>query len=464
LASADFATPPGRILGYQIYQTETVEKTGPLNEKLTDVPNYITSGAGVNIPSESLGFYFSGMVAPNGNELLYNGPRSTTPVIATESFTQVDLSDSQGPQWSTLIWPFGVKPRAGAQLVWLPVSSQGVLIAIGGVIDPQDLTYGGTPDNRSQIFDSSHISPTFMTSIPIYDIANQKWYTQDTTGKSPGQLSNFCSVVANTNGSPTFEIFIYGGYDGLNGPSQGAVWVLSIPSFVWVQVYDPGSDATHLRDSHSCVKPYPDQMFVIGGQNTTAGCTNGIINIFNLNSLKWMDRYDPAVWSEYTTPPRVLNTVYATPSAYGTNPTLAGVLRTKYNGTITSYYPYTEPYTVPNPGSVPISLPKKKWLVPVLGAVLGSVGLLIVVWAIWYFLRRRNRKNVTRARSQKRFEKLELDPTGLPRTHGRGELGGHGEQVELVTTERSMIIANGSSMATELGRGSDKEVVHELEP
>jgi hypothetical protein len=457
------ATPPGRVLGYQIYQTETVENTGPLNETLTDVPINITSGAGVNVPSESLGFYFSGMVAPNGSELVYDGPKSTTPVIATPSFIQVDLPDSRSPRWSTQTWPFGVRPRASAQLVWLPVSSQGVLIAIGGVIDPQDLTYGGGYDNSSQALESSHISPTFMTSIPIYDIANQQWYTQNTTGSSPGQLSNFCSVVANANGSSTFEIFIYGGYNGLNGSSQGAVWVLSIPSFVWVQVYDPGSDTTHLRDSHSCVKPYPDQMFVIGGQNTNTGCTNGIINIFNLNSLKWMGRYDPAVWSEYTIPPLVSSILSATSSAYDLNPPLAGVFETKYNGTITSYYPYTQPYITPNSGSVPLSPRTKKWLAPVLGAVLGSIGLLIVVSAMWYFLRRRNRKSVTRAQSQKRFEKWELDPSGLPQTHGRSELGGHREQVELSTTERSMTIANGSSRATELGRGSDKEVVHELE-
>jgi hypothetical protein len=461
------ATPPGRVLGYQIYQTETVENTGPLNETLTNVPDYITSGAGVNVPSESLSFYFSGMVAPNGSELILDLTKSTTPVIATESFIQVDLSDSQGPQWSTQTWPPGVRPRASAQLVWLPVSSQGVLIAIGGVIDPQDLTYDSIYDNSSQALESSHISPTFMTSIPIYDIANQQWYTQNTTGPSPGQLCNFCSVVANANGSATFEIFIYGGYDGLNGSSRGAVWVLSIPSFVWVQVYDPGSDTTfnttHARDSHSCVKPYPDQMFVIGGENTNTACTNGIINIFNLNSLKWMDRYDPAVWSEYTIPPRVSSIVSATPSAYSINPTLAEVLGTKYNGTITSYYPYNQSYIVPNSGSVPLSPRTKRWLAPVLGAVLGSVGLLIVVSAMWYFLRRRNRKGVTRAQSQKRFEKWELDPSGLPRTHGRSELEGHGEQVELNAIERSMAIANGSSGVTELGRGSDKEVVHELE-
>ena len=74
---------------------------------------------------------------------------------------------------------------------------------------------------------------------------------------------------------------------------------------------------------------------------------------------------------------------------------------------------------------------------------------------VWYFLRRRNRKGVPRAQIQKRFEKCELDSRVLRRTHGRSELEGLGEQVQLDATERSMTIANGSSRVTELGRGSD---------
>ena len=51
----------------------------------------------------------------------------------------------------------------------------------------------------------------------------------------------------------------------------------------------------------------------------------------------------------------------------------------------------------------------------------------------------------------------------IPTHFDRRELEGHGEQVQLDATERSMTIANGSSGVTELGRGSDREVVHELE-
>ena len=99
-----------------------------------------------------------------------------------------------------------------------------------------------------------------MTPLPV---CSQQWFVQNTSGNGPGQLTTFCSVVAQATGSSSFEIFIYGSYDGLDGSSQGDVWVLSLPSFTWVQAYV--SDSAHIRSSHAYIKPYPDQVFVIGG-------------------------------------------------------------------------------------------------------------------------------------------------------------------------------------------------------
>lgn len=58
------------------------------------------------------------------------------------------------------------------------------------------------------------------------------------------------------------------------------------------------------RRAHKCVKPYPDQMFVIGGQYTSqTSCLVGpLVRVFNLNELKFKDKYDPREWSEYLVP------------------------------------------------------------------------------------------------------------------------------------------------------------------
>src|SRR5256885_920150 len=166
LAAAIPAIPPDRVLGYQLYSEGSEQKTGPLNEALSSgVSNYISNGAGVSIPSESLGFYFSGMIAGDGSPPAFP---PLTPMVAAESFIQVDMSSTQAATWSnlSLSWPRGVVPRANAQLAWLPVSSQGVLVVIGGVIDPSELT-DGVSDNSSQTTASQLTSPSFMKSLPV---------------------------------------------------------------------------------------------------------------------------------------------------------------------------------------------------------------------------------------------------------------------------------------------------------
>lgn len=98
-------------------------------------------------------------------------------------------------------------------------------------------------------------------------------------------------------------MYIYGGYGGLDskGLPSDDVYILSLPSFTWIKAYS-GSEGQGRR-SHQCIKPYPDQMFVVGGQLTTvANCVDGIMRTFNLNTLEFQDDYDPTVWSEYKVP------------------------------------------------------------------------------------------------------------------------------------------------------------------
>jgi Kelch motif protein len=129
-------------------------------------------------------------------------------------------------------------------------------------------------------------------------------YMQQTSGDIPPQLTLFCSVIAAAADNSSYNIYIYGGYDGINSSraTSDDVYILSIPSFTWVKVYSGTS--THGRTGHKCVKVYPDQMFVLGGiqRNSTACLEGGIIQAFNLNTLKFQDSYSPTTWSEYEVP------------------------------------------------------------------------------------------------------------------------------------------------------------------
>lgn len=129
-------------------------------------------------------------------------------------------------------------------------------------------------------------------------------FIQNTTGDIPPQLTKFCSVYASANDSSSHNIYIYGGYDGLSRGSTKAddVYVLSVPSFEWVKLYE--GSGSHGRSGHKCVKPYPDQMFVLGGMKiSSAECLDGgIVQVFNLNTGRFQNSYDPTKWEPYAVP------------------------------------------------------------------------------------------------------------------------------------------------------------------
>jgi hypothetical protein len=346
-----------------------------------NISNYITTGAGVNVPSESLGFYFSGSLASGGVQIVYDATPGETPHTLASSMIRFDMSNPQNPTGLKLPLPNYVAPRASAELVWIPVSSQGVLIAIGG------LTKLALWEWSIDLTSSDHsASVDFMTSLPVYDIASNTWFIQNTTGEPPSQRARFCSIMTNATNSSSFEIYIYGGTNGTStGTSLGDVWVLSVPSFTWTRVYN--GDITHSRDSHACVRPYPDQMFVVGGQNYQnpegTNCTDSTIDVFHLTDLTWLSAYDPSNYSEYQIPSVVASNIKATPTASSMNSTLLSLFQQPYSTYITTYYPYATPRPSSSPPPGPSS--KSNHLGAILGSVLGALGLFIIILAIWCF-------------------------------------------------------------------------------
>ena len=236
-----------------------------------------------------------------------------------------------------------------------------------------------------------------MDTVAVYDIAKQSWYEQPTTG-APGQLTQGCAVLASAQDGTSHNIYWYGGFDGihLSGNFSDDVWILSIPSFMWMKVSSGVS--SHGRAGHRCIKPYPDQMFVIGGYTSVTGpiptCVeDNIIQIFNLSSSEWITSYDPKKWSNYTVPSMISAMIGGTgtgsatqkaPSPSGfANSSLTGLFGSPYNSSkFVNWYPYAPSQTstpVPKSGGTP------SYLAPVLGVVLGLffVTLLILAFLLW---------------------------------------------------------------------------------
>lgn len=105
----------------------------------------------------------------------------------------------------------------------------------------------------------------------MYDIHTRTWYTVTASGTVPSSRMQTCAVVTTAPDNTAFHITMYGGYSLLAGRSYEDVYVLSIPSFTWINITDQSSNTEAGlssevgRDSMSCDLVYGSQMTVLGG-------------------------------------------------------------------------------------------------------------------------------------------------------------------------------------------------------
>ncbi|KAJ0284085.1 hypothetical protein COL940_004277 [Colletotrichum noveboracense] len=343
----------------------------------------VTYGAGVSAPSENKAWYIGGMRSPVWGEIYRSSTnKSNVANTTSDSLITLDMSTQLSETFSNKTLE-DVKPRANPSAVWVPVGKQGILVV-------------------------AQQSPEFTQQIDIYDIAEDKWYQQETTG-GPGAVTRGCAVLATAADRSSFNLYYYGGYPGVS-LSEGfsdAVWVLSMPSFQWIKLND--GKTLHARAGHQCVMPYPDQMLVIGGYAQTSGagnrpCVQNFFHVFNVSSGEWQDSYSPSKWSNYTVPTAVQSKIggdaqgsatATTPVVSGgwADPSLSAVFAAEYTTKINTWYPYTEAKETDRPivddpgngnnnggsGGTP------KWVAPVLGVVLGLVFItgILVGFCLW---------------------------------------------------------------------------------
>ncbi|KAK1998946.1 hypothetical protein LX36DRAFT_575338 [Colletotrichum falcatum] len=371
------------------------------------VTRYVAHGGAASAPSENKAWYVGGMRSPLWDEMyMSNTNRSLNAVNTSNTLITLDMSEQLFEKFSNQSLPAQIKARANPEVVWVPVGAEGILVVLGGVTYPE---YVNSSHKSDDAFKSQQESPSFMETIDIYDVAGDKWYQQKTEGTGPPALARGCAVLAPAQDYSSFNIYYYGGYDGINAQEDFSddVWVLSIPSFQWVKVYE--GTALHARAGHQCVMPYPDQMMVVGGYTAMPGTGSppclegGIIQVFNLSSAEWLDGYSPSKWSNYTIPAAVVSKIGGDAKGTATktkpegpgwaDPSLEALFATPYETSkIKTWYPYTEskqttrpnvPADGDNGGSGGGGTPK--WVAPVLGVVLGLVFVtaVLVGWCLW---------------------------------------------------------------------------------
>jgi hypothetical protein len=119
---------------------------------------YVTDGGGVSVPSENAGFYFSGLRSASSGAIYYQSSNeSVTADVVSNTLISVNMTIQRNETWANQTLPISVPGRANPEIVWIPVSKQGVLIAIGGSVDPEFAYFNQSLDTSQETHDVSLI-------------------------------------------------------------------------------------------------------------------------------------------------------------------------------------------------------------------------------------------------------------------------------------------------------------------
>jgi hypothetical protein len=130
--------------------------------------NALSFGAGVSISARGEAYYYGGW-ASNASVPQWSGPPAAT------SHMIKYIMDSNS--WSNVTGPDDIR-RAEGVMQFIPIGDAGMLVYFGGI---QDLYGNGT------------VVPQPMDTVYLYDVANTKWYTQKTSGRTPEIRRRFCA-------------------------------------------------------------------------------------------------------------------------------------------------------------------------------------------------------------------------------------------------------------------------------
>ncbi len=244
-------------------------------------------GAGITVPSIGRGYYFGGHIdgyTTSGwsqsiariyltSLLEYTFPGEKNPSISsdpTAGSAGLFRNITQGGLQGTASFP----ERADGVLVFVPgFGSDGIIVGLAG---------------------GNNATFTQMNVIDVYDIASSTWYKQSTSGPTPEIRVNPCTVAVTAADGSSIQIYMYGGQNLIPAGQQTQyddVWILTIPSFTWIQVDTSNQSVPPARAGHTC-NAWNAQMVVVGGYvGTQLECDTPGIYVFNMSSLEWQNNY-----------------------------------------------------------------------------------------------------------------------------------------------------------------------------
>lgn len=142
ISATDTSSPPpkdwtAKYMAYRSGPAKIFEASWQIEELDGNVTRYVSNGAGVSVPSEDLGFYFGGLREANFGAIDDLAGNASTP---STTLIEVNMATQNQETWRNISLPTNVISRANGELAWVPVSEKGILIVIGGVINPSFAT------------------------------------------------------------------------------------------------------------------------------------------------------------------------------------------------------------------------------------------------------------------------------------------------------------------------------------
>lgn len=331
-----------------------------------------------------------------------------------------DASDPNNLSWTNETLNNGsygveVPNLNAAYMVYIPASTEGMLIAFGGGNYSDGISpYSGFPYEAT------------WNLIYVYDIASHTWWEQEASGEPPKNLDQFCAGVTESPDSSAFHITTYGGWSLTDERAYEDVYVLSIPSFQWI-------DATKLSNqtnreqrvnstigrsalSSSCQVYRGSQLLVLGGNIrsgayslTDGACSNVFepTRVLDLATYEWEQNLNTS--ATYQVPSIIYNEIgggatggatVTAPSAGFADATLASLISKRVPSTTTS----GSSSSSSSGSSLTTTSSAEKSSHTNTGAIAGGVvggvvGLALIIALAWYSMTRRRKQALERGES-----------------------------------------------------------------
>ncbi|EME80813.1 uncharacterized protein MYCFIDRAFT_1070, partial [Pseudocercospora fijiensis CIRAD86] len=282
---------------YSISNDQWIEHSSPETSDGVSAPSNAqpvqraAEGAAANVPSLGRGFYFGGHLDGYTTEgwsqsiprvylqslLEYTFPGEPNTQVTSLSNHQDARSDGvyRNITQGGLQAQAGFTQRADGLLIYVPgFGEQGILLALAG----------GTNETFTQ-----------MNNINVYDIAKSSWYTQTTSGPIPDYRVNPCAVIAAAPDGSSYNIYMFGGQNLIpagNQTQKNDMWILTLPTFTWIEVDMSGQSVPYGRSGHTC-NVWDGQMVMVGGYvgDQSLTCESPGIYVFDMSAAQWVNEF-----------------------------------------------------------------------------------------------------------------------------------------------------------------------------